>query len=192
MQLVDRHPVIEDALDAWASSLGSARVAYGGHAYRVYNFARRIFGSERRDDALAVASAFHDLGIWSDGTFDYLAPSIGRARDYLQEHASEIPADLVADIIDNHHRLLWIRKGPEADVVEAFRRADLVDVSRGLLRADLDPGFLREAVAAFPYAGFHGVLVRTAFAWFLRHPLRPLPMVRLLAPPTSNGGIQRA
>lgn len=186
MRMVDRHPIIEEALDAWEASLGPARVAYGGHAYRVYNFARHLLGSERRDDELAVASAFHDLGIWSDGTFDYLAPAIGRARDYLQQHAPGVPADLVADIIDNHHRLGRVRKGSEADVIEAFRRADLVDVSRGLLRADLDPGFLREAVAAFPYAGFHGVLVRTAFAWFLRHPLRPLPMVRFLAPPPST------
>lgn len=182
MRLVDQHPIIEDALDAWASSLGPARAAYSGHAYRVYNFARALLGSERRDDLLAVASAFHDIGIWTDGTFDYLAPSIGRARDYLQEHAPELPADLVAGIIDNHHRLGRVREGSEADVIEAFRQADLVDVSRGLIRADLDPGFLREAVAAFPYAGFHGVLVRTAFTWFLRHPLTPLPMVRLTAP----------
>lgn len=190
MKLVERHPVIEEALDAWAPSLGAARVAYGGHAHRVFNLARRLLGSARRDDELAVASAFHDIGIWSDRTFDYLAPSVARALDHVRDHAPGLSARLITDAIENHHRLRRVRTGPDADVVEAFRRADLVDVSRGWIRGGVDRGFVREVVAAFPYAGFHRLLVRTALSWFVRHPLRPLPMVRLFAPRGDRGESQ--
>lgn len=179
IRFVDHHPVIEDALEAWRPALGTERVSYGGHAYRVFNFTRFFLDSDRLDDTIAVASAFHDIGIWTDKTFDYLPPSIARARDYLQEHVPGVDAKLVADVIDNHHRVLRVKGGPDAAVVEAFRQADLADVTRGLVRGTLDLGFVREAEAAFPYAGFQQMLLRTALSWFLRHPLRPLPMMRL-------------
>lgn len=178
MSVIDRHPIIEEVLEEWASALGVDRARYGGHAYRVYNVARRLVGSGRRDDELALASAFHDLGIWSDGTFDYLAPSIARAHTYLAGHAPQLPADLIAEVIENHHRLRRVRFGVDPEVIEAFRRADLVDVSRGWYGAGLDRRFLRELVGVFPYAGFHGMLVKTALSWFVKHPLRPLPMLR--------------
>ena len=34
-------------------------------------------------EKIAVATAFHDLGIWTDGTFDYLQPSVRLASAYL-------------------------------------------------------------------------------------------------------------
>jgi hypothetical protein len=178
VKVIERHDVIDEILGAWTGALGSSRAAYRGHVYRVFNAARWIAGSERYDPSLAVASAFHDLGIWSDGTFDYLAPSAARARDFLATDARAADTDLVERAIANHHRLRKFRGAHDAAAVDAFRRADLVDVSRGLLRAGLDRGRWRELVAAFPFAGFHGILVRTAFSWFLRHPLRPLPMLR--------------
>jgi hypothetical protein len=177
--LIERHAVLEEMLDEWSSALGPAGTAYRGHAYRVYNLARHLAGSNSRDAELAIASAYHDLGIWSDRTFDYLGPSIARADRYVSEHAPAVPLELVRQVIDNHHALRRIRVGLDPDLCEAFRRADLVDLTGGLYRAGLDRGFLRELVAVFPYAGFHGVLARVAWAWFLKHPLRPLPMLRL-------------
>jgi len=168
MQIIERHPVIEDILGTWAEALGNARAGYSGHAYRVFNIARRVIGTDDNNDALAIAAAFHDLGIWSDKTFDYLAPSIARAREYRADA-------LIAELIDNHHRLRRIRNSA---IVEAFRQADLVDVTAGLYRAGTSRQFLRELTTAFPYSGFHGILIKTALAWFVRHPLRPFPMLR--------------
>ncbi|MGZ6098351.1 MAG: HD domain-containing protein [Myxococcaceae bacterium] len=179
MELIEQHPFLEQMLEEWAPALGSARVAYGGHAYRVLNYSRALLGSARHDEELALAAAFHDLGIWSDRTFDYLPPSVERAEAFRRERAPGLGAELIAKLIRNHHVLRPLRTGPDPAVQEAFRRADLVDVSRGQLRAGLPPRLVREVVERFPYAGFHGVLVRTAFAWAVRHPLRPLPMVRL-------------
>jgi len=180
-ELVERNALIDEVLSAFAASLGADSAAYRGHAYRVFNLSRRLLGSGRKDDELAVSSVFHDLGIWSDKTFDYLEPSLARANDFLAERRPELPASLVAEVIRNHHLLRRVRGGAEPEVVEAFRRADLVDVSGAWFRAGLERSFLRELGAAFPYAGFHGVLLRTALSWFVRHPLRPLPMLRLSA-----------
>ena len=177
MDLVTRHDVIEDVFALWP--LGAARAAYSGHAYRVLNSARRILGTTREDELLAVASAFHDIGIWTDGTFDYLPPSIVHARAFVEERLPHLSSDTVRDIIANHHVLRRIHAGTGAPTIECFRLADRVDVSRGLLGAGLDAGFRREVTRAFPYAGFHAVLLRTALGWMLRHPLRPLPMLRL-------------
>jgi hypothetical protein len=176
--IVTAHPVIDDVLSEWGEALGAARPAYRGHVYRVFNVATGMVGSEHWGDELAVASAFHDIGIWSDRTFDYLAPSAARAEAYVRERASPARPELVGALIENHHRLMRVRRGANAEAIEAFRKADLVDVSRGLL-GGVDRGFQRELVATFPYAGFHGILVRTAGAWFVKHPLRPLPMVKL-------------
>jgi len=186
MRLRDHHPLIEDVLDAWSPSLGEARSAYRGHVYRVFNYARCLYGSESRDDDFAVTSVFHDLGIWSDRTFDYLSPSSARAAAYLAERGDGASTQLIVEAIENHHALLRVRTGTEPAVVEAFRRADRVDVSVGFLRADLEREFVLDVVRAFPYGGFHGVLLRTALAWFVRHPFRPLPMLKLSATPSEE------
>jgi hypothetical protein len=181
MELRETHAGIEDILAMASGWLGGAAGAYRGHVYRVFHYARRFHGSSSRDDELALASAFHDLGIWSDGTFDYLAPSAARAVAYAEERAPTLDREMIASVIENHHKLTRFRARGHADAgaaVEAFRKADRVDVSVGLLRGGLDRAFVREVTATFPYAGFHGLLVRTALAWFVRHPLRPLPMLR--------------
>lgn len=177
MDIATRHPLVEDVLARW--DLGAALAAYRGHAYRVFNYARRIAASRHYDDELACASAFHDIGIWTDRTFDYLPPSIARATEYVRAHAPELSAERVSAIVRNHHVLRRIGVGEDATVVEAFRLADRVDVSRGWLRGGLDRTFVLEVEATFPYQGFHGILVRTALGWFVRHPLRPLPMLAL-------------
>lgn len=178
MPSIQRHALIDDVLDEWAPRLGLARAGYGGHAQRIYNLARQLLGSERHDTELALASAFHDLGIWSDDTFDYTAPSIQRAREHIHERRLPLSEELVTELIAQHHRLRRVRSGLEPQLVEAFRRADLVDVVAGRWRAGLDPAFMRDLVVAFPYAGFHGTLLQSAVRWILQHPLRPLPMLR--------------
>ncbi len=178
MEIITRHALIEETLDEWDAAFGAARRAYRGHAYRVFNVTRRLLGRDDADDLLAVTSAFHDLGIWSDSTFDYLAPSVARARTFFEQRAPAVDIDLCVRTIENHHALRRYVTEPAADVVDAFRRGDLVDASRGWLRAGMDRRFLRELVAQWPYAGFHGIIIRTALGWMLRHPLRPLPMLR--------------
>jgi hypothetical protein len=174
-------PLLDDILAQWQSRLGEAHVAYRNHCYRVLNLALAYLPAGADDlearDKLAVALAFHDLGIWSDGTIDYLAPSRARARAWLADNGREAWGEEVEAIIEQHHR---IRRVPAAagPLAEAVRKADWADVSLGLLRRGLPRGLLAQLRARFPNAGFHRRLLALAGRRLLRKPWSPLPMLR--------------
>ncbi len=69
-------------------------------------------------------------------------------------------------------------RGPFERAVKTFRRADLVDVSLGLVRFGLPASQVRAVRKAFPKAGFHRRLLVQTARQFLRDPLHPLPMMR--------------
>lgn len=177
-EIVDQHPVIAEILDARRGILGPARVPYEGHVYRVFNFCRALHAGRGADDAIAAASAFHDLGVFPDGNLDYLAPSIAMMREWAEASGRTALDAETALMIDMHHKLSRYRGKHEA-IVEAFRRADLVDVALGLVRFGLNAEFVREVQSRFPNAGFHGTLVRVIGRWIVRHPTNPLPVFRL-------------
>ena len=67
-------PTVEAVLDDHASELGHDLIAYRNHVYRVVNLCLAIVGDSRVElEKIAVAGAFHDLGIWTNKTFDYIA-----------------------------------------------------------------------------------------------------------------------
>ncbi len=167
--------VAEDILEAHAGALGKDLPAYKNHVLRVLRFFRLLGGD--CTEQLVIAAAFHDLGIWTAGTFDYLEPSVALAESYLEtsnrnDHVQETTA-----VIVNHHKLRPYR-GPFEDSVERFRQADLVDVSLGLIRFGLPRADIRAIRSDHPNAGFHPRLLDLSLRQFLRHPLHPLPMVR--------------
>ncbi|HVT36590.1 MAG TPA: hypothetical protein VHE37_13460, partial [Nevskiaceae bacterium] len=97
------------------------------------------------------------------------------ARAWLQGNGRADWADEVEAMIVQHHKVTPYRSSALA---EAFRKADMADVSHGLVAYGLPHALLREAFAAFPNAGFHKRLVQL-FAQRLRtHPLSPMPMLR--------------
>jgi hypothetical protein len=74
-------PTVEDVLSDHASALSRDLTAYRHHVYRVVNLCVAIVGDNRVElEKIAVAAVFHDLGIWTNQTFDYIAPSIELAR----------------------------------------------------------------------------------------------------------------
>lgn len=156
--------------------MGGDLRGYRNHAYRVLNFCRAL-GEGDVPENLIVAAAFHDIGIWTHRTFDYLEPSAEEARNYLCAHDGGDRVDAVQSVIRTHHAIRPCR-GPHAPQAEIFRRADLADVSLGTLRFGMPKRFVAEVQRAFPHAGFHWRLVQLAGRQFLRTPLRPLPMLR--------------
>jgi hypothetical protein len=64
-------------------------------------------------------------------------------------------------------------------LVEPFRKADWVDVSRGIVTYGLARRFLAEVFSTWPNAGFHKRLVQLSLKRLRTHPLHPLPMMRL-------------
>ena len=176
--LVTSLPTVEEVLDDHASELGRDLTAYRNHVYRVVNLCLAIVADSRVEfEKIAVAAVFHDLGIWTNNTFDYIAPSVGVAREHL---AARGLADWIPEIeamIVNHHKVTPSRANPQS-LVESFRRADWIDVSRGLRRFGLPRGFIAAVAATWPSAGFHRRLVALTIDRFLKHPLTPLPMVK--------------
>jgi len=65
------------------------------------------------------------------------------------------------------------------DVDAPFRRADWIDVSRGLLTFGLPRARLVHIFSTWPDAGFHRRLAQLAGRRLLTHPWNPLPMFRL-------------
>jgi hypothetical protein len=174
-------PEVEEILIRWRAAIGRDFVGYRNHVHRMVHFAL-AFGDPSEDDRRKVrlAGAFHDLGIWSAGTFDYLAPSIGLAHAYLEEHGLAAWAPEIEAMIDQHHKLRPVAGPgqPLPGLVEVFRRADLVDLSLGAIRFGLPRAYVREVRRAFPNAGFHRTLLRLTGGRLRRHPLDPLPVVK--------------
>lgn len=168
-------PRADDILDRWQRELGGDAVAYRNHVHRVIHFCDAyVHGDADQRDKVVIAACFHDLGIWANGTWDYIPPSIVLAIDYLREQQLEHWSGEIETMIAEHHKLTRHRDA----LVEAFRRSDLTDVSLGLIRFGLPAGYVREVKARYPNAGFHKRLVQLAAAWWARHPLRPLPVLK--------------
>ena len=171
-------PTIEAVLDDHASEVGHDLIGYRNHVYRVVNLCLAMAGEDRVEiEKVAIAAVFHDLGIWTNNTFDYIAPSVALARDHLAARGLTAWIPEVEAMIADHHKITPSRASPAA-LVESFRRADWIDVSRGWRRFSLPRRFFAAVVAEWPSAGFHRRLVTLAIDRFWKHPLSPLPMVK--------------
>ena len=172
-------PTLDRVLDAHAPVIGRDITAYRNHTYRVMNLcvAQSSHAPEQLEK-IAIAAAFHDLGIWTDRTFDYLVPSVALARSYLNQSGRLEWVPEVSAMILEHHKITRYRGHPDW-LVEPFRRSDWIDVTKGLLRFGLSSSFVREVLATWPGAGFHKLLARLELTRLRTHPLNPLPMVRL-------------
>jgi hypothetical protein len=181
--LLDTVAPLDRVLEKHAVELGEDFTAYRNHCYRVLNLcaAQSPGDSLQSGDALekfALAAAFHDLGIWTAHTFDYLAPSAALACDHLACTGRGAGEEITA-MIHEHHRITSYRgTGAGAGLVETFRRADWVDVSLGVLSFGLPRARLRAIFARWPNAGFHRRLAQLTWQRFRRHPLSPIPVLK--------------
>lgn len=178
MNLVMEFPVTDDILTSYALAIGADLTAYRNHIYRMLNFYVAISGTDSLPSAaVQIAAAFHDLGIWTDGTIDYLEPSVQQAMEYLASRQLTDLGDEVTALILEHHKVRPYRAA-HALSVEPFRRADVIDVSLGLMTFGLPRAYIKTVKATFPNHGFHRMLIRLTARQFLRSPLKPLPMFR--------------
>jgi len=181
MGSVDTRPLIEAILSDWKGALGGDYRAYRGHVYRVFHVACWLAGRDGPppdEEAVAIAAAHHDLGIWSHHTMDYLDPSAELARQFLEQTGRADKHGAVDHMIREHHKVRHYA-GPCQLYTESFRRADLVDLSHGWIRYGIPRVRLKELTLRFPRAGFDRCLARVITRWVVAHPLRPLPMFKL-------------
>lgn len=169
---------VEEILGTYADSLGDNYLGYRNHVYRLIHFCLAHDGLREEDrEKIIISACFHDLGIWTSRTFDYIPPSIVLATNYLECGGLD---DWVPDItlmIGFHHKLRQYNSD-ETPLVEVFRTGDMVDLSLGVLKCGLSRQVIREVRGKFPNAGFHSGLARVAGRWFFQHPLNPIPVLK--------------
>lgn len=174
---------ISTRLAPYADELGDDRVPYTNHVIRVLQFCDALFDRAggtgeppSRRTEFVVCGVFHDLGIWTDRTFDYLVPSIDLAAEYLEHEGRSDLIPLVTEMIDLHHKQR--AAGDSNDPIEIFRRADAIDVSLGARRFGLPFSAVRAVHRAYPSRGFHLTLVKLTAKRTIEHPSSPLPMFK--------------
>ncbi|MET0010572.1 MAG: hypothetical protein ABW109_22170 [Candidatus Thiodiazotropha sp. 6PLUC4] len=170
--------LLESILNDWKNVIGPDYLGYRNHVYRMVNFSLALKPcSDEEREKVIIAGAFHDIGIWIEDTVDYIPPSIPPAMDYLKCRGLESWSEEIRLMIEEHHKIREF-KDDASPLVELFRRGDLVDFSLGLFKFGLQKTYIDQVKAAFPNEGFHRSLLKRAGKWLLKHPLRPLPMMK--------------
>jgi hypothetical protein len=180
-----------EALFAASGVPAAALAPYRGHAYRVLNYCVAQLAAQCSADpvlrrTLAFAAACHDLAVFKDGEWDYMNASVGWMAARMMAAGLGAQLDQATLLVLNHH-LLRTYAGPHRRIVEAFRRADLIDFP-GWRRFHVAPEFVAATERAWPVAGFRRWLWLKLLREFVRRPWRPAPMVRLrpaAGPPTQ-------
>ena len=178
MNIETKLTLVEELLASFSEVIGSDLAAYRNHVYRVINlcFSLGPFGDVEKEK-IQIAACFHDIGIWTAGTLDYLGPSETDAAAYLRARGKEEWVAEVVEMIEMHHGIRS-RAGSSFPLVETFRRADIADFSLGIIPMGISTELIAQLKSEFPNAGFHKRLMKLGSKWLVRHPLNPLPMFR--------------
>ena len=168
------NPTIAQILVKFKKELGQDYTPYLNHAKRVYEYALVLL-LQKEGKKLGIASAFHDLDIWVSHKLDYLDGSANMARDYIKQKNLDLLPDEIAFIINNHHKFRRIKGNVEA---EAFRKADLVDLTSGLIHYNIPISIISETEHRFPRLGFTSLITKKVVRWAITHPFRPFPMLK--------------
>jgi hypothetical protein len=171
------HKTIEDLLWNFKSIIGIDFDKYRNHVYRVFLNSLLIDPESSNEEKYAIVAVFHDLGIWTNHTIDYLEPSIKLAKEYLITINKSDWVEEISMMIYWHHKPSRYQGNHQTNV-ETFRKADWIDVSLGVKTFGVDKRRIAAIRKNFPNLGFHIFLVKKILRNFVRHPLRPLPMFK--------------
>ena len=178
MQTSKADTLLCSLLEQWKGVIGSDFDGYKNHCRRMVAFCLAIRScTDEEQEKVAIAACFHDIGLWTAKTLDYLPPSVIPAVEYLKGQGKEAWIEEITLMITEHHKLRTYTD-TRYPLVEAFRKADLVDFSLGMVTFGLPRSLVSQVKGEIPNAGFHGGLVQKASAWFLKHPLNPVPMMK--------------
>ncbi|MGK5093509.1 HD domain-containing protein [Deltaproteobacteria bacterium TL4] len=171
-------PLLEEILGPWEKEIGKDYQGYKNHVYRVVHFCLALHpGNQEGREKVIIAGCFHDLGIWTSHTLNYLEPSIELVKNYLKTENKNSLLDEIELMIYYHHKITPFEDG-NYPLVESFRKADLVDVSLGMMRSGLSKEQVQLVKNNFPNSGFHHTLLRLISSEFKRNPLKPLPVMK--------------
>jgi len=171
------HTRLDELLSQHREQLDAQYVAYRNHLYRLLNTMQATTKlSDIELEKIAIAAAFHDLGLWTHRTLDYLDPSAQMATDYLVSIDKKSWIDEVVAMIQDHHKIQPSQH--TSRIVELFRQADWAEVTFGAVGLKVDKQAMQEIKQHFPNAGFHRFLLKQGAAWGLKNPLNPMPILK--------------
>jgi len=169
---------IDGILSQWREIIGEDYQGYRNHVVRMASCCLMLHPcTPEEQQKIEIAACFHDIGLWTENTMDYLPPSVPPAVAYLEEQKLNHWANEIIRMILDHHKLTPV-KSSDSPLVELFRKGDLVDFSLGTVTFGLPRASICQLKAGLPNAGFHRMLLKRSLRWVVKHPLRPLPMMK--------------
>ena len=155
-------PYVEELLKRYEYLISKDFPGYRNHVYRAITYAMHFLGNaEEHERLVETAFVYHDIGLWTDHELAYLEPSEAVAIADNQKLGLGLDPALLRDAIHWHHKI-FPYTGQHRDIIEACRKADWIDASKGMLRKGISRAAIREVEAAFPNLGFHNSLMRLA------------------------------
>ena len=119
--------VIDELLDPFKTIIAEDYDKYRNHVLRVYQNCLLLDSNRDNESKYAIASVYHDIGIWTNHSIDYLEPSIEQAKIFLIQTGHEEWIEEISLMIYWHHK--WnAYKGEFEVTVGNFRNADWIDV----------------------------------------------------------------
>jgi hypothetical protein len=175
---IDSFDNVDKILSSFQEQINVDYQGYKNHCVRVLNFLNCLnpLASDEREK-LIIAVVFHDIGLWTHKTVDYLPPSILELKKYLTTIGKTEWTEELSLIIDMHHKLTPYHG--KYDLVELFRKADLVDFSLGLISHGIPKEYISKIKKQFPNEGFHKMLLVRTLKWVPFHPFKPMPIIKL-------------
>jgi hypothetical protein len=151
---------VEELFSRYEIIIGKDFSCYRNHVYRAITYAMHFLEYDLELEPLVeTAFVYHDIGLWTDHELAYLELSEALALADNEKYEWGLNAEALRGAIHWHHKILPY-KGPNEKVIEACRKADWVDASKGRIRKGLSKAVVQEVEAAFPNLGFHKALLR--------------------------------
>jgi HD domain-containing protein len=178
-------------LSALREATGTADDPMERHCVRQFLIAKRMAADRGIDvdpELLLCASFLHDVGLYPSVTTGdvYVTDSRRVAKRTLAPFDwQHTRLARCLDAIEQHHaqRSRW-DWGAE---VELIRRADLVELSRGLINFGVDRGWLRDLFREIPRRGLYHLIAASLARRDGRHPSN---LARIFLPPREPTRVQ--
>ena len=155
-------PHVDELFTRFMDLIGTDFPGYRNHVYRTITYAMHFLDNAVEYERLVeTAFVYHDIGLWTDRELAYLEPSEAVALADNEKYGWGLEPELLRGAIHWHHKI-FPYKGPHQKVIEACRKADWVDASKGMIRKGISKPIVIEDESAFPNLDFHDTLFRLA------------------------------
>ena len=162
IEIRKERPFVDELFEPYRELIGKDFDGYRNHVMRAITYAMHFLGGAKGYERLVEAAfVYHDIGLWTDRELAYLEPSEAVALRDNERHGWGLDADALRGAIHWHHKVFPYR-GPHQEVIEACRKADWIDATKGWMRKGIARSSIAMVEATFPNCGFHDSLLRLA------------------------------